>query len=264
VFTFLKKILFLRFFRVGEACVVMHNAYYDNYYHFTSEALPRLFLVKERLKDMVVLLPESPPGFIIEYLNFFEFKKLEYIKHSELALVKSLLVPSFTARGLSHRPEVINGMREWFSQKCLNLTSRFCNYRNVYISRSKAKWRRVLNEAEVIEVISGYGFEVIHLEDYSVNDQIALFNNIRNLIGVHGAGLTNIMHMPSGALFISLIHITHMDPAFYNLSAALGHKSIIVECSGPTDPRGKAYNDIIVDVSLLTGYLDTYLAQQSC
>ena len=33
----------------------------------------------------------------------------------------------------------------------------------------------------------------VYLEDYSLFDQISLFNNAKYIIGVHGAGMSNVV-----------------------------------------------------------------------
>ncbi len=262
ILTFYKKLLLLRVKFLKENAVVMHNAFYDNYYHFTSESLSRLFLVKDLIKNSVILLPINAPNYIKEYLHFFEFKEIKYIKLTDLAFTKSLILPMHTANGLTHRPEIMNQMRDWFSSKNILLKEKYIDYTNVYLSRSKARWRRVVNEPEVVKLLLSYNFKIINLEDYSVKEQIAIFNNVQNLVGVHGAGLTNIIHMPPQSLFLSFIHEDHRDPAFYNLATALSQLTIIMECEGERDNRGNAYNDIYVSITDLKNYLDLYLKKQ--
>lgn len=63
----------------------------------------------------------------------------------------------------------------------------------LFISRSKASRRRQFNEDDVFEELRKYYFEKVHPEDYSIRDQIAMFNNAKIIIGGSGAAFTNIL-----------------------------------------------------------------------
>lgn len=63
----------------------------------------------------------------------------------------------------------------------------------IFISRSKASGRRQFNEREVFLVLEKFGFVKIYPEDYSISDQISLFNNADYIIGGAGAAFTNLL-----------------------------------------------------------------------
>jgi capsular polysaccharide biosynthesis protein len=63
-----------------------------------------------------------------------------------------------------------------------------------YISRGDAGWRKISNEAEIIDFLKGYGFNVIRWTDYSVREQIALANHAKVLIGAHGSNMSNMVY----------------------------------------------------------------------
>lgn len=63
----------------------------------------------------------------------------------------------------------------------------------VYISRRSATRRRVLNEEAVISLLSKHGFKSYELENFSLQDQISIMKNAKVVIGIHGAGLTNLL-----------------------------------------------------------------------
>ncbi len=63
----------------------------------------------------------------------------------------------------------------------------------IFISRKNASGRRTFNEEAMIELFSGYGFEVVHPETLSIRDQIALFNQAEYIAGGAGAAFTNLL-----------------------------------------------------------------------
>lgn len=71
-------------------------------------------------------------------------------------------------------------------------TKRFFPKR-IYISRSKASTRRQFNENEVFNILKKYDFFTLYPEDYSITDQIAMFNNAEFIAGGSGAAFTNLI-----------------------------------------------------------------------
>jgi hypothetical protein len=65
--------------------------------------------------------------------------------------------------------------------------------RRVFLTRGKAAGRGLVNAPEVEEVCRRYGFEVVDTAGMSLAEQVGLFSATRHLVGIHGAGLYNII-----------------------------------------------------------------------
>ena len=59
-----------------------------------------------------------------------------------------------------------------------------------YISRSRTR-RSAFWEKGLETYLLKKGFQIVYAEDYSIVGQIELFRDAKNIVGVHGAGLTN-------------------------------------------------------------------------
>lgn len=97
--------------------------------------------------------------------------------------------------------------------------------KRIYISRSKVNTRRVLNEDEVVVFLKKFGFECIHNEDLSIDEQIYLFQNATDIISCHGSQLTNIIFCKPGTKVCEIRHVTHSihyRKAFHDLSNGFG------------------------------------------
>ncbi len=95
----------------------------------------------------------------------------------------------------------------------------------IYLSRSRVNTRRVLNEENVIKFLKRYGFECVHNEDLTLDEQIALFQNASNIISCHGSQLTNIVFCKPGTKVFEIRHISHRihyRKAFHDLSNGFG------------------------------------------
>ncbi len=95
----------------------------------------------------------------------------------------------------------------------------------IYLSRSRVKTRKVLNEDEIVAFLKRYGFECVHNEDLSTDEQIALFKNATHIISCHGSQLTNIIFCRPGTKVCEIRHVTHnihYRKAFHDLSNGFG------------------------------------------
>ncbi|RYY08137.1 MAG: glycosyltransferase family 61 protein [Sphingobacteriaceae bacterium] len=97
----------------------------------------------------------------------------------------------------------------------------------IYLSRSRVNTRKVLNEDAVIGFLKNYGFECIHNEDLTTDEQIALFKNATHIVSCHGSQLTNIIFCKPGTKVCEIRHISHAihyRKAFHDLSNGFGLK----------------------------------------
>ncbi|HXC23926.1 MAG TPA: glycosyltransferase family 61 protein, partial [Solirubrobacteraceae bacterium] len=76
--------------------------------------------------------------------------------------------------------------------------------RRIYCSRAVARYRHVTNEAEMVELLTRHGFELVCPETLSIREQIATFASAEVVFALHGSGLTNIVFSPPGTTVIEL------------------------------------------------------------
>lgn len=82
----------------------------------------------------------------------------------------------------------------------------------LYVSRSRAKLRRVVNEAELTQWLAHEGYTVIYPEDMTVAQQIDLYARASHVVAPGGAALTNMIFMPPGARVV-MLNNAHLTPA---------------------------------------------------
>ncbi len=93
--------------------------------------------------------------------------------------------------------------------------------KRIYLSRSRVNTRKVLNEDAVVELLKLYGFKCLHNEDFSIDEQINIFQQATHIISCHGSQLTNIIFCKPGTKICEIRHITHnihYRKAFHDLS----------------------------------------------
>ena len=70
------------------------------------------------------------------------------------------------------------------------------------------------------------------------------------LLGVHGAGMTNMLFLPDGAPVIELLNDEHGDPCYFLLASCLGLPYFYAPAKG-TNPEIGNQSDLAVDTLLL-------------
>lgn len=96
--------------------------------------------------------------------------------------------------------------------------------RKIFLNRSKKRIRFLSNSKAVEEIAIKYGFEIMDADNFSLQEQIQLFSETKWLVGIHGAGLTNIMFKREGELSIlELLPADYLQPHYFWLAKGLGH-----------------------------------------
>lgn len=65
--------------------------------------------------------------------------------------------------------------------------------KRIFISRNDATSRKIVNQSEIDVVLEEFEFTSISLSNLTLAEQIQIFANAEAVVGVHGAGLTNIV-----------------------------------------------------------------------
>jgi capsular polysaccharide biosynthesis protein len=70
--------------------------------------------------------------------------------------------------------------------------------RRIFLTRRAARWRRLLNEAEVIDELASFGFEIIDPGTLSIAEQIEIAGSAQIIAGAFGAGMMLLMFATPG------------------------------------------------------------------
>jgi capsular polysaccharide biosynthesis protein len=192
-------------FKSEKRFLVVHNQWYSGYFHWLIDSLTRLFAVEQLHDKLCLLLPEKARtiSFVQQTLDLFPRLEKKYIPFDRLAMVKNLAVPShLPGRGM-YLSEKTKALRDYILS-ALNLMNSEAG-KKIYISRKSASRRKVINEAEVLELISKNNFEEVILEELNFSEQVKLFASSQTVLSIHGAGLSNIIFMKEGTNVIEIL-----------------------------------------------------------
>jgi capsular polysaccharide biosynthesis protein len=194
------------------------------YWHWFFDLLPRILLL-ERLPGGL----EGIDWFIVNELNYaYQAETLDLLGVPQDKILQSrhdlhikadrLLVPSVFKEVPARWACQL--LRERFAKE-LDRGKEAKRPRRIYISRSDAKMRRVLNEDALMAHLGAYGFERYTLDGKSVREQYELFASAETVIAPHGAGLTNILFCRIGTPVLELFPPTTVNPCYWTLAANL-------------------------------------------
>lgn len=235
----------------------IHHPWF-NYFHWLTESIFRLWMVRHHLDKVILILPEyyKSADFIVGSLEPFKIKKVFYIPSEKSVLIKNLWLPpikpicdSFNSKHLS---QVRSFYRNYVTQQ--TKISTFKTTR-LYVSRELAGRRKVVNEDEVLKIIKKHEFTVFHPENFPFLEQVAIFLNVKYLIGTHGSGLTNMLFMGVNTSLLELHknktnELDHPSPLFWYMAEALqiNYFHQLCETHGKED---YFVGDYIIDTNLL-------------
>ena len=225
------------------------------YFHWFTDALTRLKAIEYGLPRTTINNDEIQLPCIIlplayqnkEYINssieLLGYKPFYYNPKKRLH-VDRLISCTHTAPMGNYNSSVIKDLSNSLT-KCINTVE---VEKKIYISRSKATKRKIINEAEVIELLLAHSYEIHNFEDYKFLQQLEIMRSVKCLIGLHGAGLTNMLFMPQGGSIVELRNEgdSHNN-CYFSLSSSLNQNYFYLTNKGDR----KDTNSVNITVDLL-------------
>lgn len=255
---------FLRKRRRIDTPVLWITDYWSKgYFHWLTDALTRLHVVRDRLEQVTLLLPWEfeTRDFVRSSLKVFGVKNVEFIRRNEVVECGSLLMPTHTAPSGHFRDEVIQGVQ---TTLLAALGGSNKTGERVYISRRVAGKRRIVNEDEITPVLRKFGFEIVCAEELSFEEQVKIFSRARYLVSNHGAGLTNMLFMREGGSVLELRHVSdYVNNCYFILASALNLNYFYQLCEPQTNGTGPHTADLVVDPEELFHRLHRLIYQES-
>ena len=241
-----------------EGTVAFLSSRWSNlYFHWMLETLPRIELLRQSSIDLNSIdkfcFHRCDTRFSQETLNVLGIPCEKIIGSYEYPYIKArkLVVPSII-RGSRGVNWVINFLRREFLHKQVS-TSDYP--KRIYISR-KSK-RRILNEAEVKDLLGKYGFKSVTLESMSIIEQASLLATAEVVLAPHGAGLTNIVFCPSDAKIIEIFSPRYIHDCYWSLSNQCGLEYYYLVGENLVDEtKQDGDQDILVNLNSLSKTLE--------
>lgn len=244
-------------FTDGERYVTAFNAWSArNYFHWMCDVLPRVFVARDHVAGSVFVLPDShDAGFIEATLAAFRPNRIQYFDSRKNAFFRTLTVPGHIAVSGNYHESTMRDMVNHL-QSALGVRIADEATRRVYVTRRKAAFRYIVNEAEVEALLQSHGFEIVANEDLTFQEQIDLYSSTQLLVGIIGANLTNTMFMPAGSAMLQLTREGDDHNHLYYALAVARNVVFYYQHCAYVDTRPGDYWNLVVDIERLRANLE--------
>ncbi|WP_418038003.1 glycosyltransferase family 61 protein [Paenibacillus xylanilyticus] len=224
-----------------------------NYFHWLYDVLPRLGMLRIlNIPFQYLIMNPNPHGtFVKETLSMFGVSESSVIRTGDDREIRAdrLVVPSVMMN--SHYPPWTTSILRTFMLPGRDTAAHSPS--RIFISRSKASVRHIINEGEVVRLLEAYGFILVCLEDWSIAQQIQLFASAKAIVSPHGAGLSNLAFCEKGTLVVEIFHIRHVVPTYWMISNhnKLDYYMMYGQGAGTTQDLFAGLEDFMVDLDRL-------------
>lgn len=195
--------------------LLAHTSYCEGYGHWMSDTIPRLYVMRDLLSDLKLILPSNYKYafYLDSLLPFTKFKKDQiHYESSKVCWIQDIVIPAHVGPTFCNvRDEVLQEIRSLYHET-FNVSTKE-PWRKIYVSRAKTSRRFVINENEVVELLQNKGFEVVHFQDLSFKQQVHLSSESSIMVGLTGSGLNNMMFMNPGSKVLEF----KMEGDYHNL-----------------------------------------------
>ena len=194
------------------------------YAHWLCDILPRIFLLKQSgILDKVdkILINYSKLDFqeeSLERLAIPKGKLINCIDDFNFHLTAdTVFVPSYPNEHGTVNPWVCKEVKKLF--KTDGPEKNKFGHKRLYISRSRAVGRKIVNEDVVFQFLQeAYGFVKVYTEDYTLTEKVNMFQQAECIVAPHGGGMTNILFCEAGCKIVDIFPPGDFDTFFWSIS----------------------------------------------
>jgi capsular polysaccharide biosynthesis protein len=246
----LRRVLFARPKEIAGPVYLLRHVWERHIYHLLFDLLPQLSLA-ERAGVRRVLVGERlyrDRRFRRLVLHNPRFTSLEVMASDEVVIADRPF--------LGHAGWPTPATARWVADRVAPDAAG--PDRRILILRRPGDGRSVANLHELEPVAERHRLEMITLEDHSFDRQVEIFAAARVVIGVHGAGLANVVFRGRRPLtVVELVPGAIRHPFYFNLVPCLGAEYRGLPVSSLPTGRTFREHDVSVDPSLFDAALDS-------
>ena len=242
-----RLVISLLWMRSESDCLWITDTWSGGYFHWMTDALPRL-LAAQKTCFSGILLPQSLSHYEYVAPSIKPFYSGDIRFTGKAVRCCSLLIPTHTAPTGNYNEALVRQLRDVYASYYGSAAAQEALPDKIYVSRSKALKRKVVNEQECISVLVRHGFHVICLEDYDFDRQAQICLAAKFMVSNHGAGLTNMLFMQAGAAVLELRKKRDFrNNCYFALASALSLKYFYQLCESFDYTEDAHASDLIVD-----------------
>jgi capsular polysaccharide biosynthesis protein len=235
-----------------------------NYYHWLLESLPRLLALQHSGSPFRLLLPDYAwQRLSQDTLAAFGIhqKDICFTPGKAHTRVQQLLLPTTVPQLFtlySTVPQALQVLVDYALQQPAPAVQALGP--RIYISRGKAGFRLLSNEAAVWDLLQAHGYQQVYMEDYSLYEQIHLMQRTTHLVASHGSGLVNLAFLRQGSHVLEIfrgkdVHNDIHNRSYWVLANVCGIHYHYQACPAVVPQQHYHVSDFTADLALLEANL---------
>jgi hypothetical protein len=212
----------------GDHYATIIDTWTYNWHHWLSDCLPRLYSLSRAYPDRRIVLL-TPSGMKKDWKESLAAAlpprfEIQYLPDDLWVRVDRLILPSFvSARANYHLPSGYYDLMRKTTFERLGLPPETEPRERLYVSRASAPHRRILNEDNLIGLLSRYGFKSITPEKMAFRDMVDLYRRAEIVVGGYGANWGNNVYSGKIKNFV-LYNERPSETHVFTFSKALGQE----------------------------------------
>lgn len=215
-----------------------------NYYHIFMEILPRFESIEKLSLNQKIPIIVDKKCYNIPQVNeaikalnkdkrrvielekglIYKIKRLHYVSPPNYISPSFIKADKILSENILINQDSLKYLRDSF----LSQVPPKKHPKRIYLSRTNSSGRRKFNENEIFEVLKKYGFDSITPENYTLTEQISLFNQAEYIVGGSGAAFTNLIFCNKKCKVIIFAKTTWPFSGFSTIAHSIGFSLLYI------------------------------------
>ena len=214
----------------GTVLNLAQGASGHNYFHFIFDIIPKIYLVKKKIKNKInfyyVSAPKKWQIGIFKILGIKENKLISSSKNKHIIADQIICLdhPWYHKGIIQDQVKKVPKWVVFINRKIfLKEGSKFKCSKKIFLDRIGSRFNhcQIFDQKQINKWIKKKGLSSYKPEKLSFQKQIYLFKNASVILGAHGAAFTNIIFCKPGTKIIELIPEDHPNRKCERLSKIL-------------------------------------------
>ena len=208
--------------KIKKKAILLSSIREDNFFHWIFDTMIKLKLLENdpSKKKLPIILRDKLTSYQKKMLNIFGVNNKIIFTNGKSFEAKNIIIPTTPSPPVYSKSAVF-----WLRKKFLDNIKKFpTENKRIYISRSDASHRKIINDAEVSNFLKKYDFKTLVLSDLTLEEQINNFRCADMIILPHGSGASHLLFAKKNCKVIELQSPSQINNMFCCLSKIRGCK----------------------------------------
>ena len=211
--------------RAGRVFVVRDMSSARNYCHWVCDWMPRILTLRSLFHGpMVLAMTENLTTYQRDFLAMVD--QVEVLDCGGRAVEAEELIFLSTTLDFCHPANYGDPVHMMQLDALVDLAEQRSDdlAHNIFVPRIRSGRRTLDREARFIEMLARAGVRTIYPEDMTAAEQIRIFAAARNIVGIHGGGLVNLVFARQCRNVVEIFPPDYGTWTFQVLADAIGAK----------------------------------------